>query len=335
MNFDSLRADLNHSNEEEKILCISTTAGFDYAFKELPPKTFDDYKVLSYLINDRYKAQKLLKEVDGYIKKILIDIEKKQPINLWKIATETISNSELISVKLNDVTLEAVNLLVKNLLNNNFTNSKVLVYGAGNLGSKLSLRLAESNCQVYLLSRAYNKVEDVSKAFNQILPSHSKGRITSLKNIDDLESKVDGIVSFVSAEKVVPAEYAEKIVKDEKGFAIDGGINNFSQEFLQKAHNEDIRVIRADVRLGTPYLLLPIFLETEKFFSEVQGKKSINGVDVVAGGIIGSSGDIVVDRIKNPNKVIGVANGYGGLKDEPTRKDRERIEQVKASIQSN
>jgi len=43
------------------------------------------------------------------------------------------------------------------------------------------------------------------------------------------------------------------------------------------------------------------------------GSAVLSGVPVVAGGVIGRRGSVVIDSVKNPSRVIGIADGLGGL----------------------
>jgi hypothetical protein len=43
------------------------------------------------------------------------------------------------------------------------------------------------------------------------------------------------------------------------------------------------------------------------------GEGKIANIPVVAGGVLGRRGDIVLDSISSPTMVIGVADGKGGL----------------------
>ena len=55
---------------------------------------------------------------------------------------------------------------------------------------------------------------------------------------------------------------------------------------------------------------------------------------MVAGGLIGKRGDVVVDSISNPTRIIGIANVMGGMiKDvEELKKYLESIKKVKLGI---
>ena len=54
-------------------------------------------------------------------------------------------------------------------------------------------------------------------------------------------------------------------------------------------------------------------IETYELASKIMGKRQINNVNIVAGGYIGKKGDIVVDSIDSPSRIIGVADGRGKL----------------------
>jgi hypothetical protein len=62
------------------------------------------------------------------------------------------------------------------------------------------------------------------------------------------------------------------------------------------------------------------------------GKDTISGVPVIAGGIIGNEGDIVLDSIRNPTSVVGVADGEGSVLPKPSTLHKERIAIVENAI---
>jgi len=44
----------------------------------------------------------------------------------------------------------------------------------------------------------------------------------------------------------------------------------------------------------------------------------VDGVPVVAGGAIGERGAVIVDDVENPARIVGVADGSGGLLRQPS-----------------
>ena len=58
------------------------------------------------------------------------------------------------------------------------------------------------------------------------------------------------------------------------------------------------------------------------------GKKDLGFCNIVSGGFFGSLGDIVVDQINDPRRVIGVAQGDGALKQILNTKDQNNINKI-------
>lgn len=87
--------------------------------------------------------------------------------------------------------------------------------------------------------------------------------------------------------------------------------DSFPSDFLNAALARGINVLRVDIRAGLNSEL-GLMIETKKM-SYITGEQKINGIKVVAGGVIGSRGSIVLDSIITPKKVIGIADGHGGL----------------------
>jgi len=61
-------------------------------------------------------------------------------------------------------------------------------------------------------------------------------------------------------------------------------------------------------------------------FDNIIGRDVINNYSVVAGCIIKENVQVIVDRIARPTRVIGLANGIGGVKNESDLSAEEHIE---------
>lgn len=311
-------------------IAISTTAKNAVPFNVLPRKVLQDTAVSSFMINDKEKLKETLLFFDGKLDYIFIDIEQKQEINLFNIAMDIVSSTELIAIKPNDTTLESLDILVRTQFKDNLSNKNVIVIGTGNLASKSALRLAERQANVYIRGRKAEKEELIVNALNCFLPRYSP-KIKVLKKENELE-KVDVIISFLSGQFI-----EEGILKpyiNRNTFIIDGGINNFSSSFIKKMLNQDVAMIRLDTRIALPYQLLSIHDYTTSFFKEVYGKSKINRVPIVAGGFIGEEGAVIVDNVKNPNQIIGIADGSGGVKSDEqlTKANRKSLRKIKEAI---
>lgn len=141
-----------------------------------------------------------------------------------------------------------------------------------------------------------------SSALASILPEYtphkvSAGRLPS--------SRV--LIGAVTAEGVIGTPWIESL--SPSAICVDVGIGNLAPTFIAAAIRAGHECVRLDVRSAGDLLLL----HPNPFFAEVAGRREMAGASIVAGGLIGELGEIVVDEIANPTAVIGVARGNGSL----------------------
>lgn len=314
-------------------ITISTTAKHATDYLLLPRRYALNTAISNFLINDSELLKDMLNYFDGKIDTIFIDVEQKQEINLFKIAKDRVKQSQLIAVKPNDTSLESCDLLIRNQFNDDLIDKNVLVIGTGNLASKIAIRLAERQANVYLKGRTKQKEHTVVHGINAFLPKFAP----SIKTFDYVETvkKTDVIVSFLSGH----FEEEDLLYKyiGVNTFIVDGGINNFSREFVMRVLDQHTTMIRLDARIALPYQFSSIFDYTTSFFDDVYGKSEMHHTPIVSGGFIGSEGMVIVDNINQPNQIIGVADGSGGVKkDEQLNKsDRKSIREIQQAIAAN
>ncbi|MDG5471714.1 hypothetical protein P6709_08130 [Jeotgalibacillus sp. ET6] len=319
---------------EQRIATVGTTARDSLPFAVLPRRTALGYEAINFLVVSPDAARELFSLVDPHVAYLFIDIESKKEIDLLQIAKTIVKKARIIAYKPNDTTLEAADLFLRHSFKDELENKKMLIYGAGNLGSKLALRLAERGCSIYLSSRNDEKTKEIVKVLNYLLPKFAKNKIHYLKTGTYEPLELDCLISFTSSSHVIPPEMA--VMMKTKSVALDGGINNFTPQFILEASGKEITCYRLDVRAAFPHTLLYLIQYIRDFYTNIQGEvKWDNGIRVVAGGIIGNDGDIVVDRIQQPTQIVGIANGVGGLKDEQdyTAKDQSQLTVFRKSLQ--
>ncbi|WP_415679911.1 NAD(P)-dependent oxidoreductase [Abyssicoccus albus] len=279
-------------------------------------KTYENF-----LIDDL----KYFNEISHDDKLFILDCEKKQGVSLYDNA----NMKNKIDYKPNDLTMEAADLMLFDYFNREISNKTIGIYGTGNIASKLALRLAERNCNIVLFGRNVNKVKVIVDFLKQVTFNPDK------IHIGTMNESLDALVSFVSAEQVITEEYLS--LMNDGSICLDGGIGNFSRDFIENALNQKIEVRRIDVRYSNDILEGYINSRLNNEFHQIIGRDEYKDVSYVAGGIIGRLNEVVVDRIQNPTKVIGIANGIGGLKskDEHDESDIERINTIEEFIREN
>jgi len=313
-----------------KAVIISTTAKQSTDFGILPRRMYGNMGISSFMINDIDSLKELLTFYDGIIDYFYIDVEMKQEINLYKIAERIVYKSKIISIKPNDTTLESLDLLLREKYTDNLIDKKILVIGSGNLASKIMLRLAERQADVYVLARTGYKLDKIMSAINTFLPKYTK----SIEKLDNTrEIYFDVIIGAISNE--FNEVNTLKSVIDQQTFLVDVGINNFNSEFIHELLINGNELLRLDTRIALPYQMIKQSKYTELFFDKVVGIKEVEDVTIAAGGIIPDEGTVIVDQIEKPTQVVGVADGSGGLKLGETDTERYKIEKIRTYISKN
>ncbi|WP_339226799.1 hypothetical protein NSQ77_14755 [Oceanobacillus sp. FSL K6-2867] len=326
-----LIVELDYLNRyKKKSITISTTAKHALDFRILPRRMVSSMAMSCFMISSEEYLKKTLSFFDGKVDFIYIDVEQKQNINLFKITRAIVKESLIVNVKPNDTTLESCDLLIRNYYKDDLVNKKVVVIGTGNLASKIALRLAERQAHVYIKGRKFEKEQVIINSLNLILPKYNYP-IQSFTQIQKHEN-VDVIVSFLSGQFKEEESLLSHI--GEYTLIIDGGINNFTSDFIQKLLDKNINITRLDTRIALPYQMLSSHDYTLSFFKKVFGTAEIQGVKVASGGYIGSEGTVIVDNIKQPNQVIGIADGRGGIKssEQLSETDRTRIQKIQQTF---
>lgn len=116
-----------------------------------------------------------------------------------------------------------------------------------------------------------------------------------------------------------------------KGIIVDAGLGSVSEDAIAYAYRRNIKVIRVDMR---PVIAGEITssLGIKHLADTHIGKRKLKRKNIVSGGFIGKKGDIVVDSVKNPTKVIGIARGDGMVQYKNLAKYKKDIEKIEKAI---
>ncbi len=307
----SREVDYIMQSDKIKVVSVGTTARLLADFLVLPRREYMQFACINFLVSNQVDAAYCLDQADGIADYILVDVEAKQDVKLMDIAVKHVSKSTLVSFKPNDASVEAADLLIRQHFHEDLTGRRILILGAGNISSKLALRFCERNAHVELHARNYSKVKMITDGLNAILPKYSGHRIEPIERVGRERGYYDGIVSFIAADQIADKQIAEMLHAG--GIAVDGGINNFTPEFIEECQSQGITCNRLDVRLGFIYSLLSLGHDVHNFYTNVRGERYVDHNRLIAGGIIGRRGDVIVDRMVHPSQIIGIANGVGGV----------------------
>ncbi len=147
------------------------------------------------------------------------------------------------------------------------------------------------------------------------------------ENIKGCYTNADIIIGAAVYTQVVQADYLRLCKRDP--LIIDAGIGTLKPEAAKYAGDKGLKMIRVDNRAAMAGMLFTL-IQSHDLVTRVMGIGEVGGVPVVAGGVIGPPGTIVVDSIDKPTIVIGFADGTGRIRygpDNDEEAERMRIVQ--------
>jgi len=314
------------STKKIAIVLTITTHHFEEKIKIFPFRYVENFVCLPIGVKDNKSASKIVKEFDGKVDTFFVDIENKLSscYNLIEIVKRTIKKSNVLPIKGNDFSADAT-FAIANYFLSGIAGKKICVIGAGNIGSKVALKLLESGARIYIINSTKNSTQKIVNAINIIKPKEcpDKAKAISKKSIPQ---NLDCIIGFARSSSVITKLTISNVRKG--GCVLDGGLGNISLSGIKEAKKRNIFLQKIDIRMGFLSNAL-LMLNTEKLLLKIYGKKRVGNFHIVAGGYIGNKGDVVVNSITNPSEIIGIANGEGGLtKSKYFRKNEELVKEI-------
>lgn len=275
-----------------------------------PPRESRDFVSCSFIIRHADQLLDICTFTDGKADYIFIDAENKTPESpsFVALARSAVRRSRVKTYKGNDITVLASDLLISHLLPD-LSQSRAAIIGAGNIGAKLALILAERGATVNLCRRD-DKGPLLSSALNVIKNKYAAGQLAPAASLTEASEGAHLLVGLTQGYPVITEEMIA--VLSPKAIIIDAGIGTLQEEAVLMANALGHRLYRLDIRIAFPTVIDSI-LFTERFLNETAGRVVRDGKHYVAGGVIGKKGDIVVDSIRNPSRIIGIADGRGGI----------------------
>ena len=109
----------------------------------------------------------------------------------------------------------------------------------------------------------------------------------------------------------------------------DIGIGNLTAGAAEIARARGLRLYRLDNRAGISSAIVRL-LETDFMVGKLMGHLRVKNVDIVAGGLLAPPGAVIVDDIRDPAVIFGVADGRGRFREPLDAADEEHIAFVRS-----
>ena len=114
-------------------------------------------------------------------------------------------------------------------------------------------------------------------------------------------------------------------------YLFDASIGAIPPDGVAEAKRRGCRLLRVNI---WPTLTGALSAAHESLLKtkDALGWDTLGGIPVVAGGAMGGSGDVIVDSIHRPTRVVGVCDGCGGVRFRFDELEAEKVRRVQTEI---
>lgn len=326
------------------IFSVSTTAKKENHAYLTPIRVCEKFVLAGCIIFDQIDLFSVLGKLDGEVDILLADSENSLPKRIAKLSEKPekkmdrsgdktvskicfkfVKKSKVFEYKPNDITVNAAWSFLSQRLNC-LSGSRVCILGAGNIGSKLALKLAECGAEVRISRRNYKKGKQIVKGLNLISPECSESKISFSSDTSEAALGVNALIGASSGSQIID----ENLIKllDRECLIVDLGKNNLTASAIRTATERSMDIYRTDVGPAIESFVHEL-LKTRDILEYSCGERELGFCRIVSGGYFGRKGDIVVDAIDNPKFVYGVTQGNGLLKQFLSEEDEGNIKKFK------
>ena len=337
-----------------KVFTIATTSKQEDKPYLTPVRSTNDFVVCGCVIFDQTLLLEIITLIDGIVDVVLVDTEKKIPLriheniddldneiyrvnntvgvietgNFSKICFNSIKKSKIYEYKPNDLTVNATWLFLSQRLHF-LSAKKISILGAGNIGSKLALKLVECGCEVNIFRTNTYKGNIIAQGLNLIKPNNTVSNINFHENKIQSSFMADVLIGTANGVQIIDVNTIKSIKKD--AIIIDLGKNTLTNEAIKYALQNNIEIYRTDVTSALEGFIYEV-IRMNSILQHAYGKRDLGYCTIVGGGYFGNNGDIVVDNVSKPMSVFGVAQGDGTMKEQLSIEDLQNTEKLKKEI---
>ena len=276
----------------------------------------------------------VLRAVDGRADVVLLDVDRKPfgPVQAAETAGAILKKTALLTYLDSRVWVEAVEDQVVRLLHERLNDAEIVIAGDHPRSRFLALRFAERGARVTLL-------QDPGKVAAPLDPIRSlslAGQELKLSCLTpdapdsfDTLSRANVVVVWPAGPAWFDRAFAQHLSRNT--YVIDAGIGTLLPEGIAEAQRRGCLLLRVNIwpaLTGSLSAAHESLVETR----EALGWETLGGVSVVAGGAMGQSGDVIVDSVHHPTRVIGVCDGKGGVRFRFGDDETERVRRVQTEI---
>jgi len=319
----------------------NTIKGEDGKFYLTPIRNYAQVVLSGVIVYSEEIAKKIAKEVDGLVDYVFVDAEKKisdnhsitgEPGNIERAVKEVIKKSALISYKSNDLTVDAADAFISEYYSKDLVGiggRKIAIIGAGNIGSKLAQKLVERGSNVYLYRRNRDKLNLIVRQINTTKSKYTVAQASSALSVNEACEDADILIGVTDGIPVIEDSIINNLPND--SLLIDIGKGSISKKAIKKANSRNLAVYRLSIESSLEGMVTSL-ISTHNILKKRTGRGEYHKINVVSGGLLARTDEIVVDDYRNPKLIYGIGDGAGDFIRNPEVIMKDKLEILKNLI---
>lgn len=286
-------------------------------------------------LSDEPQLEAALKAADGRIDVVLLDVDRKPfgPPNSAEIARRNLNKTTLLTYLDSRVWVEAVEDQVVRLLHEVLSGSEIVIAGDHPRSRFLALRLAERGANVMVLQDPDLPGMNTSDTLRSLSLEGADLKLTQINATDAQASATLAnarvVVAWPAGMPWFDRSVAESLSPN--AYVLDAGIGAILPDAIDEARRRGCLLLRVNI---WPALTGALSAAHESLMktNDAFGWDTLDGIPIVAGGAMGNSGDVIVDTVRHPTRIIGVCDGHGGVSFRYNESEADRVRRVQAEI---
>jgi 4-hydroxy-2-oxovalerate aldolase len=277
--------------------------------------------------------EKALLCADGQVDVVFLDMDRKPfgPKNQVTFASSILKESTLLTYFDSRTWVQAIEDQVVRILGEDLEDVSIVIAGSHQKSQLLAQRLTERFAKVALLLDPGKELTSHEAMANTNASNFASYEVLEA-DCEEATVRLGNAPLTVGWPDTDPWFGIKHVSALSSGNClIDARIGAILPEAFEIAHNANVKLIRVNIwsaLAGT----VAMTHDSAMVCQVALGSDIFNDVPVVAGGLVGREGDVVIDNLKSPTRVIGVADGCGGLIEELSNEYVGRVQIVSEEI---
>lgn len=261
---------------------------------------------------DARDIERVVKALDGKVDVIMVDTDTPRTADghsLLKAVQADTERSRVLPYSDVGARLQSTEALVRAVCRD-VSGCRIAICGVDTFAVELALRLMRAGACVFLHDTDSERLKAALKMLHEYT-TVSDGDLAAPHELREQSAKsVNVLIGTGVRQPLVGTNLIEWVV--DGGMIIDAGAGSLDPGALAAAHARGLVARRVDVRAGL-FAEVDAALATADLVETAQGARTLDGVPIVSGGLIGARGTVVVDDMARPTRIVGVADGSGTL----------------------